>query len=144
MTREHPYAVRHRTHLAGSLRLADVGTRVRLGGWVHRRRALGGIVFIDLRDRAGVVQVSFDPRSASQPIIDMAAGVGAETVVLVEGEVVARPDNMRNPELETGDVEVRATALRVVGPAVTPAIPVARGKSEGMPAGGLRFRDRHP
>ena len=143
MTTEHPYAVRHRTHLAGALRVGDVGARVRLGGWVHRRRALGGLVFIDLRDRAGVVQVSFDPRSASQQVIDMAAGLGAETVVLVEGEVVARPENMRNPELETGDVEVRATALRVVGPAVTPAIPVARGKGEVLPAEELRLRHRH-
>jgi aspartyl-tRNA synthetase len=143
MTAEHPYAVRHRTHLAGSLRIGDVGAQVRLGGWVHRRRALGGIVFIDLRDRAGVVQVSFDPRSASQQVIDMATGLGAETVVLVEGEVVARPDNMRNPELETGDVEVRATALRIVGPAVTPAIPVARGKGEVLPAEELRLRHRH-
>jgi aspartyl-tRNA synthetase len=143
MTTEHPYAVRHRTHLAGALRLGDVGTRVRLGGWVHRRRALGGIVFVDLRDRAGIVQVSFDPRSASQQLIDSAAALGAETVVLVEGEVVARPENMRNSELETGDVEVRATGLRVVGPAVTPAIPVARGKGEVLPAEELRLRHRH-
>ena len=139
----HTYAVRHRTHLAGALRAEHVGTRVRLGGWVHRRRALGGIVFVDLRDRAGIVQVSFDPRSAPQSTIDEAAGLGAETVVLIEGEVVARPEDMRNPELGTGDVEVRATSLRVVGPAVTPAIPVARGKGEILPAEELRLRHRH-
>ena len=104
MRADHPYAVRHRTHLAGSLRAEHAGTRVRLGGWVHRRRALGGIVFVDLRDRAGLVQVSFDPRSAPQQMIDAAAALGAETVVLIEGEVVARPENMRNPELPTGDV----------------------------------------
>jgi aspartyl-tRNA synthetase len=140
---DHPYAVRHRTHLAGALRAADAGTQVRLGGWVHRRRALGGIVFIDLRDRAGIVQVSFDPRSAAQPMIEAAAALGAETVVLVEGDVVARPENMRNPDLDTGDVEVRATNLRVVGPAATPAIPVARGKGEVLPAEELRLRHRH-
>ena len=143
MTAEHPYAVRHRTHLAGALRTGDVGTAVRLGGWVHRRRALGGIVFIDLRDRAGLVQISFDPRSAPQELIDAAAALGAETVVLIEGEVVARPDTMRNPELSTGDIEVRATKLRVVGPAATPAIPVARGKGEVLPAEELRLRHRH-
>ena len=143
MKREHPYAVRHRTHLAGALRVADAGAPVRLGGWVHRRRALGGIVFIDLRDRAGIVQVSFDPRSATQQTIDAAAALGAETVVLVEGEVVARPDNMRNPELPTGDVEIRATSVRVVGPASTPVIPVARGKGEVLPAEELRLRHRH-
>ena len=143
MKAEHPYAVRHRSHLAGSVRATDAGTKVRLGGWVHRRRALGGIVFVDLRDRAGIVQVSFDPRFAAQPMIDAAAGLGAETVVLVEGEVAARPENMRNPELPTGDVEVRATSLRVVGPALTPAIPVARGKGEVLPAEELRLRHRH-
>ena len=143
MTGEHPFAVRHRTHLAGSLRLADVGSRVRLGGWVHRKRALGGIVFIDLRDRAGIVQVSFDPRSAAPAAIDAAGALGAETVVLIEGEVTARPENMRNPELDTGDVEIRATSLRVVGPALTPVIPVARGKGEVLPAEELRLRHRH-
>ena len=143
MTAEHPYAVRHRTHLAGALRAADAGGRVRLGGWVHRRRAMGGIVFIDLRDRAGIVQVSFDPRSASQETIDAAAALGAETVVLIEGDVVARPENMRNAELPTGDVEVRATSVRVVGPAATPVIPVARGKGEVLPAEELRLRHRH-
>jgi aspartyl-tRNA synthetase len=143
MTGEHPYTVRHRTHLAGSLRLADVGTRVRLGGWVHRKRALGGIVFVDLRDRAGIVQVSFDPRAAAPPVIEAAGALGAETVVLIEGEVTARPENMRNPELDTGDVEIRATTLRVVGPAVTPVIPVARGKGEVLPAEELRLRHRH-
>jgi aspartyl-tRNA synthetase len=143
VTTEHPYAVRHRTHLAGALRASDAGAHVRLGGWVHRRRALGGIVFVDLRDRAGIVQVSFDPRSAPQQMIDAAAALGAETVVLVEGDVVARPENMRNPDLDTGDVEVRATSLRVVGPAATPAIPVARGKGEVLPAEELRLRHRH-
>ena len=143
MTTEHPYAVRHRTHLAGSLRATDAGVHVRLGGWVHRRRAMGGIVFIDLRDRAGIVQVSFDPRSAGQEMIDAAAALGAETVVLVEGDVVARPENMRNPDLPTGEVEVRATSVRVVGPASTPVIPVARGKGEVLPAEELRLRHRH-
>ena len=143
MTADHPYTVRHRTHLAGALRAGDVGTKVRLGGWVHRRRALGGIVFIDLRDRAGLVQISFDPRSAPQELIDAAAALGAETVVLIEGEVVARPETMRNPELTSGDVEVRATMLRVVGPATTPAIPVARGKGEVLPAEELRLKHRH-
>jgi aspartyl-tRNA synthetase len=143
VTTKHPYEVRHRTHLAGALRSGDAGVQVRLGGWVHRRRALGGIVFVDLRDRAGIVQVSFDPRSAPPQMIAAAAALGAETVILVEGEVVERPENMRNPELATGDIEVRATNLRVVGPAVTPAIPVARGKGEVLPAEELRLRHRH-
>jgi len=125
------------------LRLGDAGTRVRLGGWVHRARDLGGITFVDLRDRAGIVQVSFDPRYCDQESCSTAAALGQETVVLVEGEVVARPEAMRNAELKTGDVEVRATSLRVVGPATTPAIPVARARNENLAAEELRLRHRY-
>ena len=102
-----------RTHLCGSLRAEHAGQRVRLGGWVHRRRDLGGIVFIDLRDRAGLVQVAFGPAWASSDVLERAGALGSETVVLAEGEVVARPQTARNPEMATGDVEVHATALTV-------------------------------
>jgi aspartyl-tRNA synthetase len=140
--RDTALATTHRSHLCGSLQLADVGTVVRLGGWVHRARDLGGLVFVDLRDRAGIVQVSFDPSLTGPELAARAAALGAETVVLVEGEVVARPTAMRNADMGTGDVEVRATSLRIVGPADTPAIPVARGKSEQLPAEELRLRYR--
>ena len=120
-----------------------MGQRVRLGGWVHRRRDLGGIVFIDLRDRDGLVQVAVGPGWSSPDLISSSQSLGPETVVLVEGEVVARPSAMRNAELATGDVEVHATALRVVGPAETPAIPVARGKGEELAAEELRLKYRH-
>ena len=110
---------------------------------MHRARDLGGLVFVDLRDRAGIVQVSFDPSQTGDELSARAASLGAETVVLVEGIVAARPEAMRNPEMGTGEVEVRATALRVVGPAETPAIPVARGKSEQLPAEELRLRHRY-
>ena len=123
-------------------RLSDVGQRVRLGGWVHRSRDLGGLAFVDLRDRAGIVQVSFDPSYCPADVCAAAAALGPETVVLVEGEVVARPEAMRNPELATGDVEVRATALQVVGPATPPAIPVARARNENLAAEELRLRHR--
>src|SRR6059058_5611806 len=125
MTTDH-LATSYRTHLCGALRLSDAGQKVRLGGWVNRSRDLGGLAFVDLRDRAGLVQVSFDPKMCPADVCAAAAALGLETVVLIEGEVVARPDAMRNAELSTGDVEVRATALTVVGPAVAPAIPVAR------------------
>jgi len=120
-----------------------VGQRVRLGGWVHRSRDLGGIVFIDLRDRDGLVQVAFGPSWTAADVVAAAQKLGTETVILVEGDVVARPEAMRNPELASGDVEVHATSLRVVGPAVTPAIPVARGKGEELPAEELRLKYRH-
>jgi aspartyl-tRNA synthetase len=135
-------ATTHRTHLCGALRPAHVGSKVRLGGWVHRSRDLGGLTFVDLRDRAGIVQVSFNPDSCPADVRDAASRLGPETVVLVEGEVVARPEAMRNPELETGAVEVRATGLRVVGPATPPAIPVARARNENLAAEELRLRHR--
>jgi len=109
---------------------------------VHRRRDLGGIVFIDLRDRAGIVQVAAGP-TAPEEVRRVAGGLTSESVVEVEGQVAARPANMKNPELATGEVEVQATKLAVVGPAVTPAIPVARGKGEELPAEELRLKHRH-
>ncbi len=132
-----------RTNRCGALRRSDVGRAVRLGGWVHRRRDLGGIVFLDLRDRDGLVQVAIGPAWAAAEVVAGAQTVGVESVVLVEGEVVARPTNMQNPELATGEIEVHARVLRVVGPAETPAIPVARGKGEELPAEELRLKHRH-
>jgi aspartyl-tRNA synthetase len=140
---ESALATTHRSHQCGALRAEHVGTTVRLGGWVHRARDLGGLVFVDLRDRAGLVQVSFDPSTTGSDLASRAAALGAETVVLVEGVVAERPAAMRNAEMATGDVEVRATALRVVGPADTPVIPVARGKSEQLAAEELRLRHRY-
>src|SRR5512138_3860574 len=125
-------ATAFRTHRAGELTRAHVGTSVRLGGWVHRRRDLGGLVFIDLRDRAGIVQVSFDPDYASPEVLELARSLGTESVVLISGDVVARPAEMRNAELESGEIEVRGRALRLVGPAETPVIPVARNRGEPL------------
>ena len=98
-------------------------------------------MFIDLRDRAGIVQVAVGP-GAPEDVRRVAGVLTTETVVEVEGQVTARPANMKNPELATGEVEVQATKLAVVGPAVTPAIPVARGKGEELPAEELRLKHR--
>ena len=135
-------ATGQRTHLCGALRSAQVGASVTLGGWVHRSRDLGGLVFLDVRDRAGIVQVSCDPAQVDADTAAAATGVGVESVVLVDGEVVARPDTMRNADMPTGDIEVRARRIRIVGPAVTPAIPVARGRGEKIAAEDLRLRHR--
>ncbi len=142
MTSTHPLATALRTHLCGALRESDVGRQVRVGGWVHRTRNLGGLVFVDLRDRAGLLQVSFAPGTATAEALQVAERLTPETVVLVEGEVVARPPEGRNPELETGAVELRAVQATVVGPAAVPAIPVARGKGEKLAAEELRLRHR--
>jgi len=132
-----------RTHRCGELRAAHVGERVALGGWVHRRRDLGGLVFVDLRDREGLAQVAFGPGWTPAEVLAAAGGLTAEAVVLVEGVVERRPEGQANPEMPTGEVEVRATAVRVVGPAAVPAIPVARVKGEPLANEDLRLRYRH-
>ncbi len=132
-----------RSDPCGLLRKSDVGRTVQLGGWVHRSRDLGGLVFIDLRDRTGLVQLAFGPAWSAAEVQTLAAAVGVESVVLCEGTVVAREADRINPDMGTGEVEVRVTALRVVGPAVTPALPVARGRGDKMPAEELRLRHRY-
>jgi aspartyl-tRNA synthetase len=131
-----------RSHLAGALTRADVGHPVRLGGWVHRRRDLGGLVFVDLRDRAGLVQLSCNPTWTPPEVMQRAAGLGAETVVLVSGTVELRPEPSRDAHLASREVEIHVTGLDIVGPAQTPAIPVARKEKEDLPAEELRLRHR--
>jgi aspartyl-tRNA synthetase len=128
--------------MAGDLREHHVGSTVRLAGWVHRRRDLGGLVFVDLRDRAGIVQVSFGPEWTAEASLEGAKGLGHEQVIRVEGTVEARPDGARNPDMETGDVEVRAVALEVLSDARVPAIPVYRGPEDEAPSEELRLRHR--
>jgi len=112
---------------------------------VHRRRDLGGIVFLDLRDRTGLVQVAVGPAWASRETLEVAQSLGGESVVMVEGSVTLRPTDAKNPDMATGDVEVHATELKVVSVAATPAIPVARvaGRPEELPAEELRLKYRH-
>jgi aspartyl-tRNA synthetase len=131
-----------RTHRVGSLTREHLGQEVRLGGWVHRRRDLGGLVFVDLRDRAGLVQLSFNPEWTPGDVMERAAGLGAETVVLIAGKVALRPEPSKDQQLVSREVEVRATSLEIVGPAQTPPIPVARKEKEELPAEELRLRHR--
>ena len=131
-----------RTHRGGELTRAHVGQQVRLGGWVHRCRDLGGLVFIDLRDRAGLVQLSCNPAWTPGEVMERAASVGTESVVLVGGTVALRPEPSRDPELVSREVEVHVTSLEVVGPAETPTIPVARRETEELPAEELRLKHR--
>ncbi|MBA3521160.1 MAG: aspartate--tRNA ligase, partial [Gemmatimonadales bacterium] len=135
-------ATTSRTHRCGELSRAQLGQQVRLGGWVHRRRDLGGVVFVDLRDRAGLVQLSFNPAWTPPAVLERGAGLGAETVVLATGTVQLRPEPSRDPALGSREVEVQVTSLEVVGPAQTPVIPVARKEKEALPAEELRLRHR--
>jgi aspartyl-tRNA synthetase len=102
-----------RTDPCGRLRASDIERRVVLCGWVHRRRDHGGLIFIDLRDREGVVQVVFNPASDAEAH-RLAGELRSEDVIQAEGAVVARDEQNRNPNLGTGDVEVQATALRIL------------------------------
>ena len=95
MNEASPMATGLRTHQCGALRLEHVNQTVRLGGWVHRSRNLGGLVFVDVRDRTGLLQVSFNPQTASPDVLAVAERLTAESVVLVEGVVVARPTEGR-------------------------------------------------
>src|SRR6185295_2403694 len=99
-----------RTQLGGTLRPADVGREVTLCGWVHARRDHGGVLFIDLRDRSGIVQVVCNP--AESPAAHARAGeVRLEYVIAVRGTVRARPPETVNADLPTGAVEVMAQEL---------------------------------
>ena len=108
-----------KTISCGDVRAEDIGKKVTLAGWVHRRRDHGGLIFIDLRDREGIVQVVFDPET------DPEAHKTAETlrnewVVQVEGSVRARPEGMVNPDLPTGETEVVAEEATVLNESKTP------------------------
>src|SRR6516225_9413764 len=107
-----------RTHEAGTLRASHAGERVVLAGWVARRRDHGGVVFIDLRDASGVVQVVWRGDEA------VAHDLRAEFCVLVTGSVRARPTGNENPELVTGDIEVIADSVEVLSEAEVLPFPV--------------------
>ena len=109
----------YKTHTCGELRLSDAGERVTLAGWVHRRRDHGGVTFIDLRDRYGIVQVVANPENSPQAH-QAATDVRAEWVIQVTGTVRRRPEGMENPNLATGEIEVDVEELKVLNPAKQP------------------------
>jgi aspartyl-tRNA synthetase len=138
-----PFRTSYRSTLAGNLRAEHAESRVTLVGWVHRRRDLGGLVFLDLRDRAGVVQISFDPAWASPEAVKEARALGPEDVVQIEGVVRIRPEGKINPELETGQIEVRGESLTMLQRAEPLPIPVYRSPDEELPMEDLRLRYRY-
>src|SRR3989304_2358589 len=113
----------YRDHICGALRASDAGNRVVLAGWLHRRRDHGGVTFIDLRDREGVVQVVANPETAPEAHRALAEA-RPEWVLQVEGEVRRRPAGMENAALPTGDIEVSATQVEVLNAARTPPFPI--------------------
>ena len=101
-------------HTSGELRTEQVGERVRLNGWVHNRRDLGGVIFLDVRDRSGIVQVVCNPKKISEEAADLADKLRNEYVVAIEGEVVERDPDTVNPNLPTGKIKVRATTIQLL------------------------------
>jgi len=116
----------YRTHSAGELRKDNAGDVVRLAGWVHRRRDHGGLIFIDLRDRWGLTQVTFHPER--DDIFSSAERLRPEWSISVEGEVVRRPEGNENPDLPTGAIEVEATGLEILNPSETPPFEIERDR----------------
>ncbi len=109
----------YKSHTCGELRLEHLGQNVILAGWVNRRRDHGGVTFLDLRDRFGLVQVVADPEISPEALAAMEP-VRMEWVVQVEGVVRKRLPGMENPKLETGEIEVEVQCIKILNPAKTP------------------------
>ncbi len=119
---ENPY----RSHTAGELRAENVGERVRLAGWVNRRRDHGDLIFIDLRDRWGVTQATFDPDL--EEVFAAAEKLRPEWSISVEGEVIQRPEGNENPDLTTGEIEVEVKELKILNSSETPPFEIDRDR----------------
>src|SRR5256886_7850382 len=113
-----------RTHHCNELRPAHVGQTATLSGWVHSRRDLGGLIFIDVRDREGRTQTVFDPSDLPKEIFERAAALRSECVVAVTGKVRQRPAGTSNPKIATGEIEVAVRALDVLNMAEVLPFPV--------------------
>jgi aspartyl-tRNA synthetase len=111
----------YRTHTCGALRASDAGSAVRLSGWIHRKRDHGGLMFIDLRDNYGLTQLVLSPET---PGFAVAERLRAESVIRIDGEVVARAAEAVNPNLSTGEIEVRVREIEVLSEAAELPLPV--------------------
>ncbi|OGC93794.1 MAG: aspartate--tRNA ligase [candidate division Zixibacteria bacterium RBG_16_53_22] len=109
-----------RTHTCGELAEGNIGLNVALCGWVHGHRDLGGLLFVDLRDRYGITQVVFDPATVAADTMECARSLGYEYSVRVEGTVRLRPDGSKNREMPTGMIELEAANLTILNPSRTP------------------------
>ena len=111
----------YRSHTCGALRASDAGSAVRVSGWIHRKRDHGGLMFIDLRDNYGLTQLVLSPET---PGFAVAERLRAESVIRIDGEVVARAAEAVNPNLPTGEVEVRVREIEVLSEAAELPVPV--------------------
>src|SRR5215212_12150491 len=118
-----PRANPYRDAWCGELRAGDVDTTVRVAGWVNRRRDHGGLVFIDLRDRSGIVQLVFHPETAPEAHA-LAQRLRPEHVVSAAGEIVKREEGNVNPNLKTGEIELSVAAAEQLAESQTPPFPI--------------------
>jgi aspartyl-tRNA synthetase len=130
----------YKTHNCGELRTEQAGQIVTLAGWVHRRRDHGGVTFVDLRDRYGLIQVVFNP-SLSKETLDEIASVRFEWVLQITGLVHKRPDGMQNPKMSTGEIEVIASEVKVLNPAKT--LPLLVSDDDQLPDENIRLKYRY-
>ncbi len=112
-----------RTHTCGELRGGDIGKTITLTGWVDTRRDLGGVIFVDLRDRYGKTQVVFNPQT-NQVVHDLAGSLRSEFVISVTGKVEKRPEGTENSTLPTGEIDILADKLEILNKADTPPFPI--------------------
>lgn len=128
-----------RTHTCGELRKENIGEQTCVMGWVHRRRDHGGVIFVDLRDRYGVVQVVFNPDIGPQ-VHGRAHALRSEYVIAVRGTVAVRPEGTENPRLATGEIEITAHEFTILNESKTPPFPI---EDEAEVAENVRFRYRY-
>jgi aspartyl-tRNA synthetase len=132
-----------RTHHCNELRPAHVNQTVTLAGWVHSRRDLGGLIFIDVRDREGRTQTVFDPSNLSKELFERAASLRSECVVNITGQVRRRPEGTNNPKIPTGEIEMVATGLEVLNMAEVLPFPVDDPEVAGKVNEELRLKYRY-
>ena len=118
----------YRTHTCGELRIENVGQTVTLAGWVQKSRKLGGMTFVDLRDRYGITQLVVDAHAA-QELVETAASLGREWVLQVTGEVIERQS--KNPKMDTGDIEISLSEIKVLNKANTPPFTIEEESDGG-------------
>lgn len=127
-----------RTMMCGEVSTANVGEEVTLMGWVHRRRDLGGLIFLQLRDRSGISQIVFDTDVCDQSLLDKASTIKLEYVVSVVGKVRRRVGNNVNPNMKTGEIEIVAEELKILSEADT--TPFSIGDDGANEALRLKYR----
>src|SRR3954470_16487903 len=132
-----------RTHHCNELRPTHIGQTVTLSGWVHSRRDLGGLIFIDIRDREGRTHSVFDPSDMSKELFEQAASLRSESVIAVTGKLRQRPEGTNNPKIPTGAVEVMAKELEVLNFAEVLPFPVDDPETSSKVNEELRLKYRY-